>query len=74
MVPLENDEDEVIKGEGLQIITSNKLLTTFPVSLAQIKAGYNSYKLKNKIRQISYLLCQHNEITKTVYNNLIKSL
>ena len=39
----------------------NKLLTNFPVLLAQIKAGNNSNKLKNKIRQILY---RHNKITK----------
>ena len=45
-----------------------------PILLAQVKAGNNSYKLKNKIRQILYLLHQHNKITKKVYNKLIKSL
>ena len=38
------------------------------------KAGNNSYKIKNEIRQILYLSYQHNKITKKVYNNLIKSL
>ena len=32
--------------------------------LAQIIAGNNSYRLKNKIRHILYLLYQHNKITK----------
>ena len=30
---------------------------------AHIKAGNNSYKLKNEIRQILYLSYQHNKIT-----------
>ena len=47
-----------------------KPLPLFP----QIKPGNNSYKLKNKIRQIIYLFCQNSKITKLVYNNLIKSL
>ena len=42
--------------------------------LVQIKAGNNLYKLKSEIRHILYPLYQHNKITKTVYNNLIKSL
>ena len=46
--PLEVDEDEV-KGKGLQSLTPNKLLTRLPILLAQIKAGNNSYKLKNEI-------------------------
>ena len=37
------------------------------------KAENNSYNLKNEIRSIVYLLYQHNKITKTVYDNLIKS-
>ena len=41
--------------------------------LALIKAGNNSCKLKNEIRQIPHLLHQHNKIIKKVYNNLIKS-
>ena len=36
----------------LKILTPNKLLTRPPILLAQIKAGNNSYKLKNEIRQI----------------------
>ena len=32
--------------------------------LAQIKGGNNSYRLKNKIRQILYLSHQYNKITK----------
>ena len=39
-----------------------------------LKAEKNSWKSKNEIRQILYLLYQHNKITKKVYNNLIKSL
>ena len=74
MLPLKSEEEEVKEGKGLKILTPNKLLTRLPVLLAQIKAGNNSYKLKNKIRQIIYLLYQHNKITKKLYNNFIKSL
>ena len=61
------------EGKGSKILTRNKLLTRFPIVLAQIKAGSNSNNLKNEIRQKVYLLYQHN-ITKKIYNNLIKSL
>ena len=44
-------------------MTPNKLLTKLQILLAQIKAGNNSYKLKNKIRQTLYILYQHNKIT-----------
>ena len=38
------------------------------------KAENNSYKLKNEIRSMVYSLYQHNKITKTLHDNLIKSL
>ena len=65
MPPLEGDE-EVKEGKGLKILTPNKLLTRLPILLAQIKARNNSYKLKNEIRQILYLLYQQNKMTKKV--------
>ena len=74
MPPIEVDEEEVREGKGLKILTPNKLLSSLSVLLAQIKAKNNSYKLKNEFRQILYLLHQHSKITKTLYNNLIKSL
>ena len=66
-----NPQKRKINETGLEILSSNKLLTRLPILLAQIKSGNNSYKLKNEIRQILYLLYQHNKITKKVYNNLI---
>ena len=72
--PLEGVEEEVKEGKGLEHLTPHKLLTKLLILSAQIKAGNNSYKLKNEIRQILYLLYQHNKIIKKVYNNLIKSL
>ena len=63
-----------IAGKGLKILTPSKLLTRLSILLVQIKAGNNSYELKNEIRQRLYLLHQHNKITEKVYNNLIKSL
>ena len=74
MPPLEVNEEEVKEGKGLQKLTPIKLLTKIPILLAQIKAGNNSYNLKNETRQILYLLYQHNKISKKLYNNLIKWL
>ena len=73
MPPLEGDE-RVKEGKGLKIITPNKLLTRLPILLALIKTGNNSYKFKNEVRQMLYLLYSHNKITRKVYKNLIKSL
>ena len=55
MPPVEGDEEEVKEGKGLKVLTPNKLLTRLSILLAQIKAGKNSYKLKNEVRQILYL-------------------
>ena len=73
MPPLEGDEEEVKEKKELKTLTPKKLLTKLLILLTQIKTGSNSYKLKNEIRQILYLLYQHNKITKKVYNNLMNS-
>ena len=39
-------------GLGLKILTPNQMLSRLPITLAQLKAGNNSEKLKNKIRQL----------------------
>ena len=57
------------KGERLKILTLNRL----PISLAQLKAGNKSEKLKNEIRQLLYFLYWSKELTKTIYNNLINT-
>ena len=50
------------------------MLQRLPVALTQVKASNNSENLLNEIRQISYSLYQSREITKQVYNNIIKSI
>ena len=59
---------------GLKILTPKQMLQRLPIALAQVKAGNNSENLLNEIRQIIYSLYQSKEITKKVYNNLMKSL
>ena len=71
MPPLEGNEKE---GKELKILTQNKLLTRLPRLLAEMKAGNNSNKLKNEIRQKLNLFYQDNKITQKVYKTLIKSL
>ena len=62
------------EGTGLKILTPNQMLKRLPIALAQIKAGNNSESLLNEIRQIAYALYRSKEITKNVYNNIIKSI
>ena len=42
------------EGQGLKILTPQQMLSRLPISLAQVKAGNNSEKLKNEIRQLLY--------------------
>ena len=60
--------------EGLKILTPNQMLKRLPITLAQIKAGNNSESLLNEIKQIAYSLYRSKEVTKKVYNNIIKSI
>ena len=61
-------------GTGLKILTPKQMLQRLPIALAQVKAGNNSEILLNEIRQIVYSLYQSKQITKKVYNNIIKSI
>ena len=67
-------KNQTTKGKGLKILTPKQLLQRLPIALAQVKAGNNSESLLNEIRQIVYSLYQSKEITKKVYNNIIKSI
>ena len=60
------------QGKGLKILTPNQILSRLPIALAQLQAGNDSEKLKNEIRQLLYSLYCSKNMTKQVYNNLIK--
>ena len=62
------------EGEGLKILTPNQMLKRLPIALAQIKAGNNSERLLNEIRQIVYYLYRSKKITKMLYNIIINSI
>ena len=59
------------QGKGIKILTPNQMLSRLPITLAQLKAGNNSEKLKNEIRQLLYSLYRSKNMAKQVYNNLI---
>ena len=87
-VEIENEDPELIvkivekilkfnkqnqqKGQGIKTLTPNQMLNRLPIVLAQLQAGNNSNKLKNEIRQLLYSLYRSKNMTKQVYNNLIK--
>ena len=59
-----NRENRKQQGLGLKILTPNQMLSRLPITLAQLKAGNNSEKLKNEIRQILYSLYRSKKIAK----------
>ena len=71
-------------GHGLNILTPNQMLSKLPISLAQLKAGNHSGKLK-KMKLDNYcILCTINQnnqnkklikkLTKTIYSHLINAI
>ena len=55
---------------GLKILTPNQMLSKLSITLAQLKAGNNSEKLKNEIRQLLYSLYR----SKQIYKSLIDTI
>ena len=62
------------QGLGLKILTPNQMLSSLPISLAQLKAGNNSEKLKNEIRQILYSLYQSKKLSKNLCKSLVDTI
>ena len=61
------------KGTGLKILTPKQIPQRLPMALAQVKVANNSEGLLNEIRK-TYSLYQSKQITKEVYNIIIKSI
>ena len=55
---------KIQSGQGINILTSHQMLSGLLITLAQLKAGNNSEKLKNEIRQLLYFLYRSKELTK----------
>ena len=66
-----NRENREQKGLGLKILTPNQMLSRLPITLAQLKAGNNSEKLKNEIRQLLHSLYGSKKLTKQLDKSLI---
>ena len=60
-----NRENRIKLGLGLKILTPNQMISRLPITLAQLKAGNNSEKLKNGIRQLLYSLYRSKKTYKT---------
>ena len=58
----------------LKILQPKLMLQRLPIALSQIKEDNNSESLLNEIMQIVCSLYQSKQITKKVYNHIIKSI
>ena len=65
-------EESASQGKGLKVLTPNQMLSRLPISLAQLKAGNNSEKLRNEITQLLYSLYISKKLTKQLYKGLIE--
>ena len=78
MPELESEESAAKRrnqqGQGLKILTPDQMLSRLPITLSQLKAGNNSQKLINEIRQLLYSLFRSKKLTKTIYNHLINAI
>ena len=59
------------EGWGLKILTPDQMLSTLPISLAQLKAGNSSQKLKNEIKQLLYSLYRSKKLAKQLSKSLV---
>ena len=70
-VEKESDENEEIDTTNKADIESEESASILPITLAQLKAGNNSEKLKNEIRQLLYSLYRSKKLTKQLYKSLV---
>ena len=69
MPELESEESAAQRrnqsAKGLKILAPDQMLSRLPISLAHLKAGNNSKRLKNEIRQLLYSLYRSKKTYKT---------
>ena len=63
-----------MQGEGLKILTPDQMIQRLPIALEQLKAGITLHSLLNKIRKTVYSLYRSKEVTKSIYNDIIKPI
>ena len=78
-IPDSESEKDVVKRreksrKGLKILTSQQMLSRLSISLDHLKAGNNSEKLKNEIRQLLYSLYRSKKLSTKIYESLIKAI
>ena len=53
------------------MLTPSQMLSILPITSAQLKAGNNSEKIKNEIRQLLYSLYRSKKVAKQLCKSLI---
>ena len=66
----ESSEQRNQKRQCLKILTQCQMFSRLRISIAKLKTGNNSEKLKKEIRQL-YSLYHSKKLTKAIYNKLI---
>ena len=66
-----NRENKKQQGLGLKILAPDQMVSRLPITLARLKAGNNSEKLKNEIKQLLYSSYRLKKLTKQLYKSLI---
>ena len=62
------------EAKRLKVLTPQQMLSRLPIFLAQLKAGNNSEKLKNEIRQLLHSLYRSKKLSKTIYNSFVNAI
>ena len=70
----ESAEQRKQQGQGVRILIPKQLITRLLILLAQLKAGNNSEKLKDEIRQLLHSLYRSKKLSRTIYNSLINDI
>ena len=58
--------------QGVKVLPPKQVLQRLPILLAQVQAGNTSRNPLNEIREVVYSLHETKQISKKVYNNLLK--
>ena len=58
-------------GRWLKILTPDQMISSLPITLAQLKAENNSESLESEIRQLLYSLYRSKKLTKQLCKSLI---
>ena len=55
-------------------MTPKQMIVRLPTLLSQLKAGNNTKKLKNEVRQMAYSLYSSKNLSKTAYYHLVNKI